>query len=60
MSEERARWPVYALRLVPLRGGGTIHGLRAVLKRLLRQHHFRCIGLREERADHVEDADEHC
>jgi hypothetical protein len=39
--------PVYVIKLQPLRGAG-IHGLRAILKRLLRSHGFRCISAIEE------------
>jgi hypothetical protein len=39
--------PTFVIRLQALRGG-SIHGLRAILKRLLRTHGFRCISAREE------------
>jgi len=40
--------PTYVLKLQPLRGAG-IHGLRAILKRLLRSHGFRCVSAVEEK-----------
>jgi hypothetical protein len=35
--------PTYVIKLQPLHGS-SIHALRAVLKRLLRTHGFRCVS----------------
>lgn len=39
--------PVFIIKLQSIRDEG-IHGLRAVLKTLLRRHGFRCLSAREE------------
>ena len=39
---------VYVLKLRPLPGTDPIRSLRWVLKRLLRQHGFRCLSLSQE------------
>jgi hypothetical protein len=41
--------PVYVLRLKPLPDTHTIRQLRALLKRALRAHGFRCVSLVEEK-----------
>jgi hypothetical protein len=38
---------IFTLRLVGTPGQAGIHSLRALLKRLLRQHNFVCIDARE-------------
>jgi hypothetical protein len=40
-------WTVYLLKLESLRGEG-IHELRALLKRLLRPHRWRCVSVERE------------
>jgi hypothetical protein len=40
--------PIFALRIRGRQGQAGIHALRAVLKELLRRHHFVCIDAREE------------
>jgi hypothetical protein len=43
----RPTGPVFTIKLRSIRGDG-IHGLRAILKRLLRSHGFKCIAAFEE------------
>jgi hypothetical protein len=43
--------PVFVLRLVPLPGRDAIRELRWVLKRLLRDHGFRCVSVSEEQQE---------
>ena len=47
MTEPRPARPVYRLRIMSLRGDG-IHELRALLKRLLRPHRWRCVSVERE------------
>jgi hypothetical protein len=46
--------PTYVLRLVPLPKTDPIRELRWVLKRLLRQHGFRCLSVSEERGSELD------
>ena len=46
----RARRPVFTLRLEGKHGTAGIHALRFLLKRLLRQHGFVALDVREETA----------
>jgi uncharacterized protein (DUF58 family) len=39
---------VFVLRIAAPRGAAGLHALRALLKRLLRQHGFRALDVREE------------
>jgi hypothetical protein len=49
--------PVYLIRIQPLRDNVTgIHGLRAILKRLLRSHNFRCLSAVQEIPDSSPDS----
>jgi hypothetical protein len=49
---QAAKPPRFVLTLQPLHSGiDTIRSLRWILKRLLRQHGFKCVGLREQRED---------
>lgn len=41
--------PVFVLRLRPAPGCDVYRELRIILKRLLRQHRFRCLSVSEER-----------
>ena len=45
---------VFVLRIVALRGAAGLHALRALLKRLLRQHGFRTLDVREEHDTQVD------
>jgi hypothetical protein len=40
--------PVFTIRLRSIDGRNDIHGLRAILKSLLRRHGFKCIAASEE------------
>jgi hypothetical protein len=40
--------PTFTLKIEGMRGADSVRHLRALLKRLLRQHHFRAIDVREE------------
>lgn len=42
--------PIFIIKLQSIRGD-SIHGLRALLKRLLRRYGFRCISACEEQPD---------
>jgi len=46
-KQRERRGPVYLLRLQG-KPGDSVHGLRAVLKTLLRRHGLRCVDAREE------------
>jgi hypothetical protein len=43
----RERRPIFTLRIEGEPGAAGIHALRALLKVLLRRHHFRCIDVHE-------------
>jgi len=47
MSPSEPARAVFELRLVGRPGSAGIHDLRALLKRLLRQHGFVCVDARE-------------
>ena len=48
MSPDKPARAVFELRLVGKPGTAGIHNLRALLKRLLRQHGFVCVDARRE------------
>jgi hypothetical protein len=51
----KSKRPIYAIKLTPLpRGRDPIKALRAALKRLLRWHKLRCVGITEQ----IEEYDE--
>jgi hypothetical protein len=41
--------PIFTLRIEGQPGRASIHALKALLKTLLRRHHFKCLDLREDR-----------
>jgi hypothetical protein len=43
----RGHRPTFALKIEGQPGRASIHSLRALLKVLLRKHHFRCLDARE-------------
>jgi hypothetical protein len=47
--EPKRRAPRFRLTLEGRGGSADIHGLRSILKYLLRRHRFRCIDATEER-----------
>jgi hypothetical protein len=55
MSEQPPR-PVYVLKITPLHGDG-IHELRALLKRLLRPHQWRCVSVERASLDPIKAAE---
>jgi hypothetical protein len=42
--------PIFVLKIEGRPGAASIRDLRNLLKRLLRQHHFRALDLREDKA----------
>jgi hypothetical protein len=49
---EQAPRPVFLLRIEG-KPGRAVRDLRNLLKRLLRDHHFRCLDAREDEAPHA-------
>jgi hypothetical protein len=55
MRRNREPRPTFTLRIEGRPGGAGIHGLRAVLKVLLRKYGFKCLDAREDVAPDVSD-----
>ena len=58
MSECRDRIFVLRLRSLQPDDGATIRAVRQLLKRILRQHQFRCLAVKEEYRDELEEGEE--
>jgi hypothetical protein len=55
---ERGKREIFVLRLAPLPGIDAIKNLRWVLKKLLRQHGFRCVSIKTESVEEENENDE--